>query len=231
MTEPPAVEVRNIRRVYEGPEGPVAALDGLDLVVHRGEMVAVMGRSGSGKTTLLNLVGGLDQPTAGEVSVFGKRIDRLGTAATARWRSRNLGFVFQAHGLMPGMSALENVDLGLRITGVKRRRRRALARDCLERVGLADRLHHRPAELSGGQRQRAAIARAIAPGNRLLLADEPTAGLDSATAAEVFDLLRSLVDESGITVLLATHDPLTEDYVDAATHLDQGVLQGKSRGR
>jgi putative ABC transport system ATP-binding protein len=219
-----AVEVHAVERVYDGPEGPVIALSGVDLTVAPGTMVAVRGRSGSGKTTLLNLVGALDQPTAGEVHVFGRRIDQLTPGAAASWRAETLGFVFQAHALMPAMSALENVDLGLRIAKTERKEAERLARESLERVGLGDRLDHRPSELSGGQQQRVAVARAIATGNRLVLADEPTAGLDSSAASEVFGLFRSLVDDSGITILMATHDPLTEEYVDAATHLEGGRL-------
>lgn len=222
--EPKAVEVRHAERVYDGPEGPVVALGGVDLVVEPATMVAVQGRSGSGKTTLLNLVGALDQPTAGEVLVFGRRIDNLAPGAAASWRAQTLGFVFQAHALMPAMTALENVDLGLRIAGTDRREADRRARESLEQVGLGDRFNHRPAELSGGQQQRVAVARAIATGNRLLLADEPTAGLDSSAAGDVFAMLRSLVDDSGITILMATHDPLTDEYVDAATHLEGGRL-------
>jgi ABC-type lipoprotein export system ATPase subunit len=219
-----AVDVRSAERVYDGPEGPVTALSGVNLAVTAGTMVAVRGRSGSGKTTLLNLVGALDQPTAGEILVFGRRVDELAPGTAASWRAENLGFVFQAHALMPAMSALENVDLGLRIAKTDRREAARRARESLERVGLGDRIHHRPSELSGGQQQRVAVARAIATGNPLLLADEPTAGLDSSAASEVFALLRSLVDESGITILMATHDPLTDEYVDAATHLEGGRL-------
>lgn len=223
-TPHPVVSVRGAGRVYDGPEGPVAALDGVDLSVSPGTMVAVRGRSGSGKTTLLNLVGALDHPTSGEIEVLGERVDRLAPGAAAAWRAHNLGFVFQAHALMPVMTALENVDLGLRISGVDRRTARQRARESLQRVGLGDRLDHRPSELSGGQQQRVAVARAIATGNPLLLADEPTAGLDSTAATGVFELLRSLVDETGLTILMATHDPLTDEFVDAATHIESGRL-------
>jgi putative ABC transport system ATP-binding protein len=224
MAIEPAVDARHVRRVFAGPDGPVVALADVDLAVRHGTMVAVRGRSGSGKTTLLNLIGALDRPTSGEIIVLGERVTGLGPEEAAQWRAGNLGFVFQAHALMPMMSALENVDLALRIAGVDRKARRQLARRHLAEVGLGARAHHRPSELSGGERQRVAVARAVAAGNRLIIADEPTAGLDSAAAASVFELLRSLVDERGITVVLATHDPLTDAYVDGATHLERGVL-------
>ncbi len=220
----PAVAATGARRVFASPAGDVVALDGADLRVEAGTVAAVRGRSGSGKTTLLNLVGALDSPTSGEIRVFGERIDHLGPGAAARWRAQRLGFVFQAHALMPSMTAVENVELGLRIAGHRRPGRDEAAAAALERVGLGNRIHHRPAQLSGGQRQRVAVARALAPGNRLILADEPTAGLDSEAATGVFTLLRSLVDETGVTILMATHDPLADTVVDAAFHLERGVL-------
>lgn len=223
-TRPLAVDAVSVKRVFSGPAEDVVALDAVDLAVPVGAMHAVMGRSGSGKTTLLNLVGALDRPTAGAITVFGQRVDGLNGSAAARWRSRSLGFVFQAQALMASMTALENVELAMRIAGHSRLTSHDRSREALERVGLSDRLDHRPAQLSGGQRQRVAVARAIAPGNRLLLADEPTAGLDTSASADVFTLLRSLVDGSDLTVLMATHDPLTPDFVDSAVELRHGVL-------
>ena len=220
----PAVEVEGVSRIFEGPEGPVVALSDIDLRVDHASMAAIRGRSGSGKTTLLNLIGALDTPTSGTVRVNGQRIDTLGPGAAARWRAVTIGCVFQAHALMPSMTALENVDLVLRISGIERGERIERAHSCLEQVGLADRMHHRPAELSGGQRQRVAVARAMASGNTLLIADEPTAGLDSQTATGVFTLLRSLVDSESITIVMATHDPLSSDFVDSAMHLERGTL-------
>lgn len=220
----PAVEVTAVRREFSGVAERVVALDGLDLVVSEGAMCAVMGRSGSGKTTLLNLVGALDRPTSGRVVVFGERVDRLDGSTAAAWRRANLGFVFQSHALMPSMSAIENVELAMRIAGHSRTAAVEGSRKALRSVGLGDRMDHRPAQLSGGQRQRVAVARAIAPGARLLLADEPTAGLDTTASAGIFGLLRSLVDASGITVLMATHDPLTPEFVDSAFQLSNGTV-------
>lgn len=218
------ISVRAVSRVFEGPAGPVEALREIDLDVDAGTMAAVRGRSGSGKTTLLNLVGALDRPSSGTVTVLGSRLDEMSAAAAARWRADNLGYVFQAHALMPSMTAYENVELVLRITGLGKKERDQRTLQCLSDVGLSDRIDHRPAELSGGQRQRVAVARAIAPGTDLLIADEPTAGLDSASAIEVFELLRNLVDERGLTIAMATHDPLSDEFVDSATHLERGRL-------
>lgn len=218
------ISVRAVSRVFEGPAGPVEALREIDLDVDAGTMAAVRGRSGSGKTTLLNLVGALDRPSSGTVTVLGSRLDEMSAAAAARWRADNLGYVFQAHALMPSMTAYENVELVLRIIGLGKKERDQRTLQCLSDVGLSDRIDHRPAELSGGQRQRVAVARAIAPGTDLLIADEPTAGLDSASAIEVFELLRNLVDERGLTIAMATHDPLSDEFVDSATHLERGRL-------
>lgn len=220
------IGTRDLARVYATPAGDVLALHPITLAVAPGSIVAVTGRSGSGKTTLLNLLGALDRPTSGEVVVCGEHVDRLAPAAAARWRARTVGFVFQNPGLMSTMSAAENVELGLRIAGVPDRadrRRRTTA--ALEHVGLADRAGHRPAELSGGQRQRVAIARAIASEHPLILADEPTAGLDSATAEGIFRLLRGLA-RGGTTIVMATHDPLATDHVDRAVDLSAADLSG-----
>lgn len=221
---PPAVEVIAVRREFSGAAERVVALDGVDLTVSQGAICAVMGRSGSGKTTLLNLVGALDRPTSGRVEVFGERVDRFDSSTAAGWRRSTLGFVFQSHALMPSMSAFENVELAMRIAGHSRSAAAAGSGEALRSVGLGDRMDHRPGQLSGGQRQRVAVARAVASGARLLLADEPTAGLDTTASSEVFTLLRSLVDASGITVLMATHDPLTSDFVDNAVELRDGSV-------
>jgi putative ABC transport system ATP-binding protein len=183
-----------------------------------------MGPSGSGKTTLLNLIGGLDAPSAGTISVGGQRIDQLGATALARWRAANVGFVFQFYNLMPMLSAQRNVELPLLLTklsGSERRRRAAIA---LQLVGLADRAAHKPGELSGGQQQRVSIARAIVSDPTLLVCDEPTGDLDRQSAEEVLGLLRVLNRDHGKTVLMVTHDPKAAEYADHILHLDKGTL-------
>jgi putative ABC transport system ATP-binding protein len=185
----------------------VRALDGVDLVVERGSMVAIMGRSGSGKTTLLNILGGLDRPDEGQVVLDGVDITRLNGRALTRVRREKVGFVFQEFNLIPTLTALENVELPMRYARVPPGQRRQRALEALARVGLAHRAHHRPSQLSGGEQQRVAIARALVMRPALVLADEPTGELDSQTAAQVIELMETLNRELGQTFLIVTHDP------------------------
>jgi putative ABC transport system ATP-binding protein len=202
----PVIEARGLTRVYRAGANEVRALDGIDLTVARGEMLAIMGASGSGKSTLMNLLGCLDRPTAGTYTLDGTRVDRLSRDQLADVRNRKIGFVFQGFNLLPRTSALENVELPLLYDRSDRRlETRRLAAESLGRVGLADRLTHEPSELSGGQLQRVAIARALVTRPAILLADEPTGNLDSQTSIEVMSLFQALNDE-GMTVLLVTHE-------------------------
>jgi putative ABC transport system ATP-binding protein len=185
----------------------VRALDGVDLVVERGSMVAIMGRSGSGKSTLLSILGGLDRPDEGQVVLDGVDITRLNGRALTRVRREKLGFVFQQFNLIPTLTALENVELPMRYARVPPGQRRQRALEALARVGLAHRAHHRPSQLSGGEQQRVAIARALVMRPALVLADEPTGELDSQTAAQVIELMETLNRELGQTFLIVTHDP------------------------
>ena len=194
----------NLTKVYGSGENAVRALDGVNLTVQRGELMAVMGPSGCGKSTLLNLLGALDQPTAGEVWVAGENLARLRDVDA--FRARTVGFVFQLHNLLPTLSALENVEVPMRGQPVGRRERRERARELLTLVGLPDRMDHLPSQLSGGQRQKVAIARALANRPRLILADEPTGNLDTQSGAEIMALLRRLNQELGTTVIIVTHD-------------------------
>jgi putative ABC transport system ATP-binding protein len=222
------IRIRNVTKAYERGKQKVQVLHGLTLDVPRGDFVALMGPSGSGKTTLLNLIGGLDTPTAGEVSVDGQRIDTMGGGALAKWRSQNVGFVFQFYNLMPVLSAERNVELPLlltRLSSADRKRRVAVA---LEVVGLADRAKHKPGELSGGQQQRVAIARAIVSDPALLVCDEPTGDLDRQTAAEILGLLQALNRDHGKTIVMVTHDPLAAEYASHTLHLDKGLLAEQS---
>lgn len=225
MSEPaPAIHAESLERVYRSAGQPVYALRGIDLDVPPGRFIALKGRSGSGKTTLLNIIGGLDQPSAGAVSIFGKALGDMDDRALTLWRQREVGFIFQSFGLLPALSAYENVELMLRIAGTPRRERRPRALATLELVGLGKWANHRPYELSGGQQQRVAIARAIANRPRLLLADEATGELDSETAREILTLFRSITDSEGLTIFLASHDPLVDEYVDDVLLLADGRI-------
>jgi putative ABC transport system ATP-binding protein len=218
------VSIRNLSKTYQrGPE-KVEVLHGIDLDIPQGDFVALMGPSGSGKTTLLNLIGGLDSPSAGEISVAGERIDRMSPGQLSQWRSNNVGFVFQFYNLMPTLSAQRNVELPLLLTklgGAQRARNAGIA---LTLVGLADRTKHRPNELSGGQQQRVAIARAIVSDPMLLICDEPTGDLDRQSAEEILGLLQLLNREHGKTIVMVTHDPKAAEYATHTLHLDKGTL-------
>lgn len=203
----PAVLARGLRKTYRMGSEVVRALDGVDLVVERGSMVAIMGRSGSGKSTLLSILGGLDRPDEGQVVLDGVDITRLNGRALTRVRREKLGFVFQQFNLIPTLTALENVELPMRYARVPPGQRRQRALEALARVGLAHRAHHRPSQLSGGEQQRVAIARALVMRPALVLADEPTGELDSQTAAQVIELMEALNRELGQTFLIVTHDP------------------------
>ena len=223
---PPAVAVADVRRVYKVGTREVHALRGVTMAVDPGRFVAVKGRSGSGKTTLLNCIGGLDQPTAGTVHIFGREIDKLNDNQRTRWRAREVGFIFQSFGLLPTLSAYENVELMLRISGAKRRRRHDRTVYCLTLVGLGKWMHHRPYEMSGGQQQRVAIARALANEPKLILADEATGELDSSTAREILSLFRRIVDDEKVTILMASHDALVDEYVDEILRMQDGQIVG-----
>jgi putative ABC transport system ATP-binding protein len=219
-----ALEIEGLERTYGVGQSSVHALRGIDLQIQRGQFVALKGRSGSGKTTLLNCVGGLDQPTAGTVRIFGRTLAEMDDRQLTDWRRQEVGFIFQGYGLLPTLSAFENVELMLRIAGVPRRRRAERALHCLDLVGLAKWVDHRPYEMSGGQQQRVAIARAIANQPRLILADEPTGELDSETVQEVLELFRTIIKDHGMTMLCATHDNLVDEYVDQVLTLQDGRI-------
>jgi putative ABC transport system ATP-binding protein len=219
----PVIDMRRISRVYSTGRLEVAALRGVDVTVGQGEFVAIVGPSGSGKTTLMNLIGCLDRPTAGTYRLAGKVVAGLDDDALAQVRSRMIGFVFQSFNLLPRTSALENVATPLLYQGVPRRERLARARAALERLGLGDRLQHEPSELSGGQQQRVAIARAIVTEPALVLADEPTGNLDSATGADVMQILQELND-AGRTIVLITHDLAVAAHATRQIHTLDGRI-------
>jgi putative ABC transport system ATP-binding protein len=218
------VEIRGVTKTYRRGGEAIEVLHGVDLDIPRGDFVALMGPSGSGKTTLLNLIGGLDTPTAGTITVDGRRIDRLSSGELSRWRAANVGFVFQFYNLLPVLSAQRNVELPLLLTSLSAAERRRHAEIALALVGLRDRARHKPRELSGGQEQRVAIARAIVSDPTILVCDEPTGDLDRATAQEIMGLLQMLNREHGKTIVMVTHDPKSAGYAQRALHLDKGTL-------
>jgi len=220
----PLIEIRSLSKVYTRGRQKLEVLHHVDLDIARGDFLALMGPSGSGKTTLLNLIGGLDSPTEGTITVGEERIDRLGQSQLARWRASHVGFVFQFYNLLPMLSAARNVELPLLLTKLPAARRRRHAAVALELVGLADRASHKPGELSGGQQQRVAIARAIVSDPTLLVCDEPTGDLDRQSAVEVLTLLQHLNREHGKTIVMVTHDPKAAEYARHTLHLDKGTL-------
>jgi putative ABC transport system ATP-binding protein len=218
------VQIRQLTKHYTRGKQTVEVLHGIDLDIPRGDFVALMGPSGSGKTTLLNLIGGLDTPTAGSVSVDGKRIDQFSGGELAKWRAEHVGFVFQFYNLLPVLSAQKNVELPLLLTKMSGAERAKRAQVALTLVGLADRAGHKPNELSGGQEQRVAIARALVTDPTLLVCDEPTGDLDRKTADEILGLLQVLNREHGKTIIMVTHDPKAAEYATHTIHLDKGEL-------
>ena len=218
------VSIRNLSKTYQrGPE-KVEVLHGIDLDIPKGDFVALMGPSGSGKTTLLNLIGGLDSPSGGEITVEGQRIDRMSSGQLSQWRSNHVGFVFQFYNLMATLTAQKNVELPLLLTKLGAAQRKRNAEIALQLVGLAERGKHRPNELSGGQQQRVAIARAIVSDPTLLICDEPTGDLDRHSAEEILGLLQTLNREHGKTIVMVTHDPKAAEYATHTLHLDKGTL-------
>ncbi len=218
------VKISNVTKAYTRGKQKVEVLHKLSLEIPKGDFVALMGPSGSGKTTLLNLIGGLDQPTAGEISVGGNRIDQLKSGQLANWRAHNVGFVFQFYNLMPVLTAEGNVELPLLLTKLSAAQRKKNVAVALQVVGLADRAKHKPRELSGGQEQRVAIARALVSDPQILVCDEPTGDLDRKTADEILGLLQVLNREHGKTIVMVTHDPKAAEFAKRTLHLEKGTL-------
>jgi putative ABC transport system ATP-binding protein len=221
------IRARGLGKTYRRGGEEIHVLQGLNLDVDAGEFIAFMGPSGSGKTTLLNLLGGLDVPSEGSVTVAGDEITRMSGRKLTAWRSRHVGFVFQMYNLIPVLTAFQNVELPLLLTSLSKAQRRQHVETALEVVGLADRMHHYPRQLSGGQEQRVGIARAIVADPTFLLCDEPTGDLDRKSADEALDLIDRLVREYGKTVLMVTHDPLAAERAHVVLYLEKGVLVDK----
>ncbi len=224
--DPVLLAIEQASRYYhQGEPNEVRAVDSIDLTIEHERFITLRGRSGSGKTTLLNLIGGLDKATAGEISFEGQRLSQLSDNNLTELRRHKMGFVFQTFSLLPVLSAFENVELTMRIAGMAPAERRNRARELLTLVGLRSRMHHRPFELSGGEQQRVSIARALANHPTLLIADEPTGALDSVTGIEIVLLFRRVVDEQGITVVMATHDPALSQFTDDTFLMEDGRLE------
>lgn len=224
------IRVRGLDKKYQRGSEEIHVLQGLNLDVDKGDFVAFMGPSGSGKTTLLNLLGGLDVPSAGSITVAGDEITHMGAGKLTSWRARHVGFIFQMYNLIPVLTAYQNVELPLLLTKLSKAERRKHVETVLKIVGLADRMDHYPRQLSGGQEQRVAIARAIVSDPTFLLCDEPTGDLDRKSADEVMDLVGRLVKEYGKTVLMVTHDPVVAERAQAVLHLEKGALVEAGKG-
>jgi putative ABC transport system ATP-binding protein len=218
------VETRNLTKEYVRDEFHVLALDKASIQIHKGEFLALMGPSGSGKSTLLHLIAAMDRPSEGEIDVLGENLRSLSDREIAHWRNEHVGFVFQSFNLIPVLTALENVELPLKLTSLKKKERLEHAATALKLVGLGDRMKHLPRQLSGGQEQRVAIARAIVTDPDLILADEPTGNLDAASATDVLTLLARLNKEFGKTIVMVTHDPHAARFASKVRHLEKGEL-------
>lgn len=219
------ITIKNLTKVYDSTAVPVHALNGIDLSFEKGEFAAVVGPSGSGKTTMLNIVGGLDDSTGGEVIVDNVNLENLSSSELIDFRLKNIGFVFQAYNLIPVMTALENVEFILHLQGSPKKERRARAEQLLEAVGLKERMNNRPGKLSGGQQQRVAVARALASKPKFVLADEPTANLDSKTSENLLDIMEQLNKEEGITFIFSTHDQRVVNKARRVVTIEDGKVK------
>ena len=218
------IETKNLGKEYVRDEFKVVALKDVDIEIHKGEFVALMGPSGSGKSTLLHLIAAMDRASEGEIAVLGENLRKLSDREIAHWRNVHIGFIFQSFNLIPVLSALENVELPLKLTNLKKKERLEHAATALKLVGLGDRLGHLPRQLSGGQEQRVAIARAIVTDPDLILADEPTGNLDAQSAQDVLTMLSKLNKDFGKTIVMVTHDPHAAKFATKIRHLDKGLL-------
>lgn len=221
---PNIIELRKVTKTYYRGKEPVEVLKNLDLDIKEGSFEALMGPSGSGKSTLLNLIAGLDSPTSGTVKVGDRELNTMGEGARAKWRSQNVGFIFQTFNMIPVLTAIENVELPLLLTNLGSAERRKRAQTALKVVNLEDRMNHYPRELSGGQEQRVTIARAIVTDPRIIVADEPTGDLDRENAEEILNLMIKLNEEFGKTIIMVTHDPAAAERASVLRHLDKGAL-------
>ncbi|MDA8884489.1 ABC transporter ATP-binding protein [Gammaproteobacteria bacterium] len=218
------VDVKNLSKEYKRGGETLVVLDDLNLEIPKQDYLALMGPSGSGKSTLLNLIGGLDTPSSGSVSINGERIDQMNSKQLSNWRASNVGFIFQFYNLLPVLTAQKNIELPLLLTNLSSSQRKKHVETALSIVGLSDRSSHKPSELSGGQQQRVAIARALVSDPDILVCDEPTGDLDRDTATDILNLLKSLNEDHGKTILMVTHDPAAANSAKRSLHLDKGKL-------
>lgn len=218
------IEIRDLKKIYKMGTEKVVALGGINLDIYEGEILCLLGTSGSGKSTLLNMVAGLDKPTSGLITIGGVHIEKLNENQVTKFRRLNVGFIFQSYNLIKNLSAMDNVSLGLIFKGVSKKKRDELAKDILEKVGLGDRLHHKPNEMSGGQQQRVSIARAFVDAPRIIFADEPTGNLDTNTSFEVMNLMCEMARKNNQTLIIVTHDVETSVYADRIVDMRDGMI-------
>ena len=223
------IEVKDLKKIYNSSEVKVNALNGIDLNIEQGEFTAIVGPSGSGKTTFLNMLGGLDMPTSGEISIGGTDIRQLSSSELIDFRLKNIGFVFQAYNLIPVLTALENVEFIMQMQGVSKKEREQRAIELLNQVGLGERVNSRPSKLSGGQQQRVAVARALASKPKFILADEPTANLDSKSTANLLDIMEELNKKENITFVFSTHDQRVVNKARRVVTLEDGKILNDNR--
>ena len=227
MSDDILFDLKGVSKSFVKGKETITVFDGLDMSIAHGDFLAIMGPSGSGKTTLLNMLGGVDQPTSGEIHFDGSRVDTLSETQLAAWRANNIGFIFQFYNLMPMLNAQRNVELPLLLTALSRSQRKKSVEAALKLVSLSDRAKHMPQEMSGGQQQRVAIARALVSDPKLLLCDEPTGDLDRKTADEILEMLQLLNRDYGKTIVMVTHDPAAAEYAKRTLHLDKGEFVEK----
>ena len=218
------IEIRDLKKIYKMGTEKVVALGGINLDIYEGEILCLLGTSGSGKSTLLNMVAGLDKPTSGTISIGGIHIEKLSESQVTKFRRLNVGFIFQSYNLIKNLSAMDNVSLGLIFKGVSKKKRDELAKDILEKVGLGERLHHKPNEMSGGQQQRVSIAHAFVDAPKIIFADEPTGNLDTNTSFEVMNLMCEMARKNNQTLIIVTHDVETSIYADRIVDMRDGMI-------
>ncbi|WP_138159580.1 ABC transporter ATP-binding protein [Peptoniphilus catoniae] len=220
------IKIKNLSRIYKMGKEKIYALNGINLDIYKGEILCLLGTSGSGKSTLLNMMAGLDKPSSGEIIIGGVHIEKLNEVQVTKFRQLNVGFVFQSYNLISSLNALDNVSLGLIFKGLKKKERDEMSKNILEKVGLGERIYHKPSEMSGGQQQRVSIARAFVDAPKIVFADEPTGNLDTKTSMEVMDLMCSMARRNNQTLIIVTHDIETSVYADRIVDMRDGKITG-----